>query len=416
MESAAASTSGKGLEGRAGLTPFEQQVLGRIDPLETVEFLRQLIQKRSDAPPGDTRAAIQVVQRKLAEARVPSRVYQRREHQPSLVARLGQAAGPASLLLHAHIDTVPAGDPARWSVDPFGGEVRSGRIYGRGAGDDKGSLAAQVMALVTLARAGYRPQSALELAAVADEETSAEYGTVWLRETGVLRPSALMVGEQTDNRVAIAERVGCGIDLTVYGKSTHGAMPWAGENAILKAAGAIHWLRQNLLPELAGRSHPYLPPPTLNIGRISGGIQWNIVPDVCKVEMDRRLLPGETREAAVAEIRAALEAYSSQVEPLRFDLYSGGEVAANINTPPGDPFVVAAAQALNDLTGEVRPLSGYAQTSDGRWFARDGIPIILFGPGDPSLAHSPDEYITADQLVEATRFLTLFAMRSIGVD
>jgi acetylornithine deacetylase/succinyl-diaminopimelate desuccinylase-like protein len=165
------------------------------------------------------------------------------------------------------------------------------------------------------------------------------------------------------------------------------------------------------MPKLAAKSHPYLPPATLNVGKIQGGLQWNIVPETCKVEMDRRLLPGETREAAMEEIRELLVEYNDTVEPLKFELFSAGKVAPNINTSPDEPFVRCAQKTLQAVTGQLDELTGYAQTSDGRWFASDGFPIIIFGPGDPVLGHATDEYITADQLVEATRFLTLFAMR-----
>jgi acetylornithine deacetylase/succinyl-diaminopimelate desuccinylase family protein len=317
-------------------------------------------------------------------------------------------------MLHSHIDTVPAGERDRWSVDPFGGVLKGGLIYGRGAGDDKGSVAAQVMALLALARSRASLEGCLRLAVVSDEESGALQGTHWLHAEGRLRTRALVVGEQTENRVAIAERVACGIDLTVFGRSAHGAMPWAGENAVLKTARALTWLQDRLFPRLAARTHPYLPPPTLNVGRIQGGIQWSIVPERCKVEMDRRLMPGETREQALAEIRSALDEFAAQVEPLNYELFSTGEVAANIDTPPDDPLVLAANRALQDLTGEYRGLTGYVQTSDGRWFARDDIPIVLFGPSDPAVAHAADEHVSVDQLVEAARFLALLALRWLG--
>ena len=151
-----------------------------------------------------------------------------------------------------------------------------------------------------------------------------------------------------------------------------------------------------------------------NVGKIQGGIQWNIVPDHCKVEMDRRLIPGETREAAMQEIQEVLDEFSREVEPLRYELFSTGEVADNIDTSPDDPFVVLADRTLCDLSGERRSLTGYAQTSDGRWFARDGIPIIIFGPSDPAVGHSVDECVAVDQLVEATQFLALFALRRLN--
>jgi len=399
-----------------GLTSREKEILDLVEAGEVVELLQELIRQRSDYPPGDCREAINIVARKLEQTGIPFRIFNKQEHQPNLLAELGDDRGAPVLLFHAHIDTVPAGELERWSVDPFAGDIRQGYVYGRGAGDDKGSVAAQVCALLVLRRAGIPLHGSLLLAVVSDEESGGLQGTHWLHEDGLLKADALVVGEQTGNQVAIAERVACGIDLTVLGRSAHGAMPWAGENAVLKTARALTWLQDRLFPDLERRRHPYLPPPTLNVGKIQGGIQWSIVPERCKVEMDRRLIPGETRDLAMQEIRQALDEFAEQVEPLNYELYSAGEVAANIDTPPDNVFVKVAQRALSDLCGQPRALTGYVQTSDGRWFARDGIPIILFGPSDPAVAHAADEHVSIDQLVEATRFLALVAMRWLGVD
>ena len=378
---------------------------------ELVDLLQALIRAESAFPPGDCRAAVREVEGRFQSAGIRSRQHVRNELQPNLVAWLGPEEGHPRLVFHAHLDTVPAGDRARWTADPFGGELIDGQIFGRGAGDDKGSAAAQVAALLALKRVGVDIPGGFQVALVSDEESGALNGTYWMRQNGYLKPDALVIGEQTANRVCIAERVACGIDLTVYGKSAHGAMPWAGDNAILKTARTLGWLEGHLFPRLQARTHPYLPPATLNVGRIQGGIQWSIVPETCKVEMDRRLLPGETREQAVQEIREALDAYAAQVEPLRYELYSGGEVAANINTPPGDPFVLTALESLRAASDEDRAPGGYVQTSDGRWFARDGIPIILFGPSDPAVAHAANEHVAVKDLVEAARVLALLALR-----
>jgi acetylornithine deacetylase/succinyl-diaminopimelate desuccinylase family protein len=396
------------------LTPLEEQILAGVGTEEITALLQALIRQRSDYPPGDCRNAIRVVADKLEQEKVPYQIHARQEHQPNLIASYGSLDRRPHLMFHSHIDTVPAGELERWRVDPFSGSIVEGCIYGRGAGDDKGSVAAQVMAVLALARAGVPLQGCLKLVVVSDEESGGLQGTQWLREAGVLEPDALVVGEQTENRVAISERVACGIDLTVIGKSAHGAMPWAGENAVLKAARALTWLQDRLFPRLEARRHPYLPPPTLNVGKIQGGIQWSIVPERCKIEMDRRLIPGETREAAVEEIHQLLDEYVEQVEPLTYELFSAGDVAANIDTPPDDPFVSLAARALQDTCGEQRPLTGYVQTSDGRWFATDGIPIIIFGPSDPAVAHAADEHVSQEQLVEAAQSLALLAMRYLG--
>jgi len=393
------------------LDPLESDVLEKINPDEIVALLQTLIQKRSDYPPGDTRAAIQVIVELLQNENIQHLVLAKHRLQKNLLATYPSNGQGKRLLFHAHIDTVPAGELAEWTKSPFAGEIEAGRVYGRGAGDDKASVAVQVMALIALARAGVSLDGCLQVAIVADEESGAIRGTRWLRDTGQLQPDFLVVGEQTNNQVAIAERVACGIDLTVFGKSAHGAMPWAGENAILKAARVIAWLEENYFPQLLAKKMPYLAPPTLNFGRIQGGVQWNMVAGQCKIEMDRRLIPGETREMAMQELQSLLDEYGRTVEPLHYKLFSTGKVASNINTSPDEPFVQVAIETLNDISTEKRALTGYQQTSDGRWFADDGIPIIIFGPGDPAVGHAADEYVEINQLIEATRFLALFAMR-----
>ena len=398
----------------AKITGKESKVINQVAGEEVVSLLQALIQKRSDYPPGDTRGAIDVIAQLLKEEGVSFEVLAKKEHQPSLMAHYGSNADGSCLVYHAHVDTVPPGDLDEWTVDPFAGEIAQGRIYGRGAGDDKGSVAAQLMALVALARAEFPVEGSLQVAVVADEESGGNVGTRWLRETGKLSPDYLVVGEQTKNQVAIAERVACGIDLTVFGESAHGAMTWEGNNAIIEMAGVIQWLIEHLRDKFFETTHPYLPPPTLNIGKISGGVQWNIVPGQCKIEMDRRLLPGETREEAMEQIRHALDEYQSKFGEIEYELFTTGDVAPNINTPPDAPFVQTANHALAAVRGEQRGLTGYVQTSDGRWFADDGIPIIIFGPSDPRVGHSADEYVEEEQLIEATHFLTLLAMRYLN--
>jgi len=393
------------------LNPLEMETIRSIQKADLVRILQDLIQARSDFPPGDTRAAIAVVEQELEHAEISSKRFAKDPVRQSLVAEIGEADSGPVLLFHAHIDTVPEGDLARWTHPPFEGILSGDAVYGRGAGDDKGSVAVQLAAFIALARSESIHDGRIMLAIVADEESGGELGTRWLHDEGNLAADYLVIGEQTNNRISVAERVACGIDLTVYGKSTHGATPWEGENAVLKVCRALSYLFEQLTPRLQERKHPYLPAPTLNIGKIQGGIQWSIVPDMCIVEMDRRLIPGETREEALEEIRAILDRFSAEVEPLRYKLHSEGDIAPNVDTDPEDPFVRTTKSALADLVDEERSLIGYVQTSDGRWFAGDGIPIIHFGPGDPALAHAADEYVPVQQLVEGAQFMALHGLR-----
>lgn len=393
------------------LSPLEAEVLSGIHENELISLMQELIRARSDFPPGDTRDAVKILRQVLDNENIDVEVISKAEHQPNLLATYPKRGNGKKLTYHAHIDTVQIGDKENWDFEPFAGVIQNNHIFGRGTGDDKSSVLIQIMALIILARANITFDGQLQVVIVSDEESGSLNGTKWLHDSGLLKTDALVVGEQTNNKIAIAERVACGIDLTVYGKSAHGAMPWMGENAVLIMADVLHWLDTKYIKELEKHKHPYLPPPTLNIGKITGGVQWNIVPEQCKVEMDRRLLPGETREEAMQVIHDVLDEFSNTVYPIEYKLFSTGEVATNINTPPDDPFVKQANQTLNDITEHENRLTGYPQTSDGRWFARDGIPILIFGPSDPAVGHSANEHVSIDQLVEGTKFLTVLALR-----
>lgn len=393
------------------LNSKELETIKSIKVDDVVPILQELIRARSDFPPGDTRAAISVVERRLKEAGIEAQRFAKDPLRMSLVAEIGKKDGGPVLLFHSHIDTVPAGENENWAVPPFDGSLKEGMVYGRGAGDDKGSVAAQLAGFIALSKLKSIQDYRIRLAIVADEESGGTFGTRWLHDVKGLSADYLVIGEQTGNQISVAERVACGITLTVHGKSAHGATPWNGVNAVLKTCRAIIYLQKHIAPIFERRSHPFLPPPTINIGKIEGGVQWNIVPEKCVVLLDRRLIPGESREQAMGEIRQILDQFSREVEPLDYILESKGKVAANVNTDPQEPFVQLAYESLVDLVKEERPITGYVQTSDGRWFASDGIPIIHFGPGDPSLAHAPDEYVSVDQVLECAQFLAVLGLR-----
>jgi acetylornithine deacetylase/succinyl-diaminopimelate desuccinylase family protein len=407
---------------------LEWAVLDHIDQDEAVEFLRALIQTpsatsgylggqpRAEVPPGDCRAIATVCASKLDEARLPYRVLGSHKKLPNLLAQVeGQSMYPC-LLFHAHMDTVPAGNPLAWHYDPFSAEVVDGVIYGLGAGDCKGSVAAQFMAAKAIAESGLNTQGTLQLAAVADEEAGGRRGTKWLHDQGDLRSNYVVVGEQTDNRVAVAERSAIWIELAVRGRAAHGALPWMGDNTIVKMARIIQRLEDELAPRLAERSHPYLSQSSMNIGTIQGGIKPNIVPDTCRIQVDRRVFPGESREEVLAEIRYVIDEAATEFNGLDYELHVlMDDTDRPVETDPSSRFVLAMQEAVRDVVGEDREIVGYAQGSDARFFSGDDVPIVIFGPTDPALGHAPNEHIRITELVEAARILALTAIRILGV-
>jgi acetylornithine deacetylase/succinyl-diaminopimelate desuccinylase-like protein len=191
-----------------------EAVLAAIDPEETIAYLRELVRVPSVNPPGDTSDAVAVCQRPLVAAGFRVRTFDNAPGKPNLVAEWGPEGGP-SLAFNAHLDVVPIGDETAWSHPPFGAEIAAGRVYGRGAGDDKASVTAQVMGAIALARSGVPLRGRLVVTEVADEETSGGGANCVIAQAG-LDVLGVIVGETA------------GVHITVSGRTAHGALPGKG--------------------------------------------------------------------------------------------------------------------------------------------------------------------------------------------
>ena len=267
-----------------------------VDTDEILRYARALIAAPSENPGGTEDEAVEVSKGILAALGAESRVVRSEEGRPSVVARVGSGEGPR-LVWNGHLDTVPAGDLAQWSSDPFGGEVVDGRLVGRGACDMKGPIASALGAVAAIHRAGLELAGTLDLHLVADEEHAGIHGTKVLLEEGLVDQDAAVVGEPTEMEIALAERGGAWVTAVARGKGAHGSTPHLGVNAIVSMARFV--LR---LPEvLPDRVHPLTGPPTVNVALIAGGSAPNVVPDRCEVEIDRRIVPGEDDPDEVVE-------------------------------------------------------------------------------------------------------------------
>jgi succinyl-diaminopimelate desuccinylase len=386
-------------------------VLAEIDAEETIAFLRDLVRAPSVNPPGDVTEAAAVCERPLVEAGFAVRRVEHTPGKPNIVAELGAKDGPR-LCFNAHLDVVPIGDEAAWTYPPFGAEVVDGRVYGRGAGDDKASVTAQVMAGVALARSGVPLWGRLLVTEVADEETSGG-GARHLIAAADLRPDGVIVGEQTLNRVAIGEKGSAGVEIVVSGRTAHGALPWEGANAIEAMAHVIVALREQVYPRLAGRTHRFFLPSSSSVNMIAGGVKENVVPDRCSIYIDRRIIPGEDPSEATAEIRSAAEAAVAELPGITVSVIAIPDaISATMSDPEG--ALARAMLAANDYLGFSTDLTGFSMASDGRFFAAAGYPTVIYGPGDPRLAHVPDEWVGVDEVLEATRAYALGALALLG--
>lgn len=386
-----------------------EKVLAQIDEQEVIEFLQGLVRIPSVNPPGDVREGMKYCADKLAAEGYEIEYVTQEEEKPNLLASISSGDGP-TLLFNAHIDVVPTGDENNWSHPPFGAELVDGRIYGRGAGDDKASVTAQVMAAVALARSGVQINGKLIVNEVADEEVGGVMGAQLCAKDPRVTPDYVIVGEQTLNRVCLGEKGGAGCNVTVYGRAAHGALPWEGVNAIDGMGKVIVALQNELQPRLAERTHPLFKPSSSTVSLISGGVKANVVPDMCQIYVDRRIVPGEKPEDVRKEIEEIAQKAIEGVEGLRIEVElgpMGGREAHHCD--PEDPLPQAMLKA-NEFLGFNAEPTGFSMGTDGRHFVAEGYPAIVYGPGDPALAHQPDEWVGVDEVVDATKAYALAAV------
>ncbi|MEO8563024.1 MAG: ArgE/DapE family deacylase [bacterium] len=322
---------------------------------------------------------------------------------PNLVARIGNAsAGARSLMFSGHLDVVGVDGMTH---PPFAADERDGRLYGRGATDMKGGVAAMCAGAWRACRDGLAGE--IVLAATADEEFES-VGTRAMLERGV-RADAAIVGEPTCLEIMPAHRGFVWIEVVVSGRAAHGSRWELGVDAIRHAGLLLTELDRLDAEVLPLRVHTLLGRGSLHASMIEGGIGMSTYPDRCVLRLERRTLPGERDIDVVAEIERACGA----VRARRASFYA--TVRPLLSQGPSDvaidsPIVHSLDAALRDQ-GEAVRVSGMSAWTDAALLNAAGIPAICFGPGDISLAHAAEEYIALEELERATAVLASLARR-----
>jgi acetylornithine deacetylase/succinyl-diaminopimelate desuccinylase-like protein len=424
---------------------------------EATELLRELIRLDTVNPPGNETRAADLLRAYLEDAGLECETYAKVPDRANLVARI-PGAGGRRLLLLGHTDTVLA-DPAEWTLDPWSGEVRDGEVWGRGALDMKSQVAANAVAIATLAREGFRPSGDLVFAATADEEVgTSDFGLAWLCRA---HPEAVRAeyclneggGDRTivDGRpvylCAVAEKMSSPFVLRVRGRAGHASMPRVADNALVTAARLVERLAEfrpepRLLPEterffgalfgdvpspaevaarvdrleptLAGMVEPMLGL-TISPTMISASEKRNVIPSVCEVTCDCRLLPGQTQPEAERTIRAWLGDGDYELTWI--------EGVGGSRSSPHTPLWEAVSRwiAREEPRATVVPnvLPGFTDSH----YLRQAFGTIAYGffpmrAMTPELAarlvHSADERIPIDDVELGTRFLIDVARDLLG--
>jgi succinyl-diaminopimelate desuccinylase len=391
----------------------------QVEEAAVVELTRALVRVRSVHDPvtgtAEAGAADVVVATMRAFGWQPT-VVQVAPGRPNVLAVVDGGGGPGpTLMFEGHTDVVTEGDRASWSVDPYGAELRDGRVHGRGSADMKGGLAAMLYGVRALQVAGPFPGRVV-VAALADEEGlmlgAKHFAASWPDLVGG-SIDGVVVCEPEDGEVCAVAKGAVRLRLTFTGVMAHGAMPQHGRNPVPVATGTVAALAEveaALLAEHGVHEHLgqcYLTPTALLAGDIQ---QVNVIPATAVLCVDVRTVPGVDHAAVVESVRRAAEAVAEPAGVgVRLEVLDD---RPPVDTPLDHPVVVALAAAHEAVTGEPARYGGVPGATDGTILTRDAaLATVVYGPGGKWIAHQADEYVEVADLVTAANVYAETARR-----
>jgi putative selenium metabolism hydrolase len=388
--------------------------LSSQDKIDLRAFLRDLVKIPS---PSNQEGA--VAERIMAEMKDLGLRNVHADCAGNVVGWIGAGRGPL-LMLDGHMDTVRVSTPETWHHPPFGAEIENGALYGLGACDMKGGLAAMIHATKLLKDVGL--EGDIVVACVVQEEPCEGMGIQVLIEKEGIDPDWVVLGEPTDLNVSRGQRGRLEMRLITHGCSAHAACPDLGSNAIYAAARLVFGLE--LLAEQLGND-AFLGPGTLAVTGVSSGVSGdNVIPDRCEMTIDRRLTLGENETMALAEVQRVIarEGIQAQVKVAEHDVtsYTGHTYHKRAFYPAwviaeDHPLVAATLQAIRVQTKQRPQISRWDFSTDGVYTAGvAGIPTIGFGPGDPHQAHTADEHVRLEDVYTAAEVYARLAVELLG--
>jgi len=387
-------------------------ILKRIDRKEIIELTQELV--RIPSVTGCEGDVAEYIQDRLKAFGLKTEKQNIVEKRFNVIGRMEGTSAENALMLHGHMDTVPAFD----MLEPFSGKIIGDTIYGRGACDQKGGIAASMIALKAIMESGSKLKKGILFAGVIDEEAE-HRGSYHLAKNGP-RAEMAVITDVSDLDVKIGCKGSIPIRITTKGKAVHGSTPGLGINAISKMIKIVLAIDDLTLGEFKIEGLGNFKG-TLNIGLIQGGNAYNIVPDKCSIWIDRRVVVGEDNEAILNEFKDALE--KLRLEDKEFDAIL--EVARPdwkwpiiirrglkpFLVPQDSSVVVSLSEAIAATGGKLH-LSYSNGYVDADFLVNDaGIPSVVYGPGGEGNAHSPKELVKIDQLVQAAKVYAYMAAR-----
>jgi succinyl-diaminopimelate desuccinylase len=388
-----------------------------INEEEAIHFLKELININSMNPPAKEKKVAQAIERRMAKVGLVAELDEVAEERANLFVSLpveheaGKHYNQKVLLYSGHLDTVPLGK-ANWNYEPLGGERVGNFIYGRGTSDMKGGVAAMILAMEYLHRANVKLKGNLRFVGSVGEEVECFGAKEMVRKGKIDDTTAIIISEPSANQLFCAHKGSLQLEISVYGKSAHGSMPEYGINSIQVMCDLVNELNHY---SFKYEEHHLLGGPTLNIGTIQGGIKPNVVPDECTMRIDIRTVPGQDHNHIKKLVNNLLQ---KVCEPFG----ATGELKILVDMPAvttaeDDPFTKLASTTLSKYLNQNKTAGGVKYFTDGSVFwPHLMVPILVYGPGEPTMAHQTNEWIEVDKYLESIHFFIAFAAEYLGVE
>lgn len=335
------------------------------------------------------------------------------DHYGNILGHIKGKKSGTKILFDAHVDTVPVGDPSKWTVDPFGGEIKDGKIYGRGTSDMKGQLSAMIVAASYFAKDFGRDfEGDIYVSGVVHEEMFE--GIASSAITSAINPDLVVIGESSELDVKIGQRGRAEIVIETFGKPAHSANPDKGINAVYKMSKIIDKVQKIKAPEHSRLGKGILVLTDIKSSPYPGA---SVVPEYCRATFDRRTLVGETKESVLEPIKKAIEELAKEDSEIKAEVsyakgeelcYTGDIIRGERFFPAWvieekDEFVFKAVNGIKEA-GIDSGIAHYSFCTNGSHYAGEkGIKTIGFGPSKENLAHTIDEYIEEEQLCKGAR-------------
>ncbi|MBU6392855.1 MAG: ArgE/DapE family deacylase [Planctomycetes bacterium] len=375
---------------------------------EIIALACRLINTKTENPPGDEILAVRIVEEFFQSLQIPYAIFEKTKNRSNIVGYIGK--GRPSLLIACHLDVVPAGDD--WKKNPFEAWIENGRIYGRGSSDNKGQMASMLAVARFLKENESKLKGQFILAGVADEERGSSLGLEYLLNECKVSADYAIIPDVAHNMnlIDVTEKGALFLEITSHGKQAHGSRPEIGINAIWNMITLLERIKQL---KFKHTSHPLHTPPTLNLGSIHSGTAPNIVPAVCKAQLDIRYLPDDSSDDIILNLKAIIKEVEVQYPTTRFDL----RIISNqppTAVPLNNPLVELISKHVFSILGTKPQPRGMSGTTVTKQLLEKGIIAVGFGPGEETEAHATNESISIKELVAFAKIMALITLDIIA--